>query len=503
MARPHLTRSRTFGFGLAIATLAFAACGHSNNSTPKPVVTATAVVTAGPSASPCVISLGIAFNPDGGNGNGFHGVQVTHYEGNDQNLCGGVAPAATPMAVVFPSSVSQLAFGSEGVDTVAIEQNGTGGYSLVQDVFGGQVGQLVPAGSSYDVNLPPPTPSATSTATPIVAPLIPNVTGVSMISDSTNGVAIVVGPAASPPAMVALTNLTNAPPDYGLNVPFSGTTYTLKTIPDLPRSIVRLSGTTTTAGTTALVRGPGDLLSFAVTVAASGYLFNAEADDTNLGSGTVLSGKGNIALDPADGSRALVGGTTAGGTTVLTLVTGLPLKIVETATLTLPAGSNIHSIDIAANGDVAVIATDVGIYSVTGVDSSLLTLVTPFHASPLNSKASSINYTNCNGVASQLTTFYSVGLSEGSEPSNSLYDYLVALGTVPGLSCPSGNNASLVAIPFNPSTGLLAPPTATPTASPTPAASSTPVVPAPTPPAVFVQNNMIPPPAGADVLVVH
>ncbi len=503
MARPFLTRSLTFGFGLATVALAFAACGHSNSSTPKTVVTATPVVTAGPSASPCVLALGIAFNPDGGNGNGFHGVQVTHYEGNDQNLCGGVAPAATPMAVAFSSSVSQLAFGSTGVDTVAIEQNGTGGYSLVQDVFGGQVGQLVPAGTAYDVNLPPPTPSASSTATPVVAPLIPNVTGVAMINDSTNGVAIVVGPAASPPAMVALTNLTNAPPDYGLDVPFSGTTYTLKTIPALPRSIVRVAGVSTASGTTALVRGPSDLLSFAVTIAASGYLFNAEADDTNLGSGTVLTGKGNIALDPADGSRALVGGTTAGGTTVLTLVTGLPLSIVETARLTLPPGSNIHSIDIAANGEIAVVATDVGIYAVTGVDSSVLALITPFHASPFQSEASSINYTDCNGTASQVSTFYSVGFSEGSDPNNSLYDYLVALGTAPGLSCPSGNNASLVAVPFNPATGRLAPPTATPTASPTPAPGTSPSAPAATPPAVFVQNNMIAPPTGADVLVVH
>jgi hypothetical protein len=303
--------------------------------------------------------------------------------------------------------------------------------------------------------------------------------------------------------MVALTNLTNAPPDYGLDVPFFGTTYTLTSIPVLPRTVVQLSTAATAYGNTALVRGPDDLLSFSVSVAASGYLFNARADDPNLGSATLLSGKGNIALDPADGTRALVGGTTAGGSTVLTLVTGLPLSIVEAAKLTLPAGSNIHSIKIASNGQIAVVATDVGIYVVTGVNSSVLSLVMPFHASPAGGLANSVAYTNCNGGASQLTTVYSVDLSTGSVPGNALDDYLVALGTAPGVSCPSGNNASLVAIPFDPANGLLPSPTPSPTASPTPAPGTSPVAPTASPPAVFVQNNMIAPPTGADVLVVH
>jgi hypothetical protein len=203
LARPNLTRSRTFT-GLAIAALAFAACGHKN-STPTPVA------------------------------------------------------------------------GDDGDDAVAIEANAAGAYTLIQDVFGGAVGTLVPVGMPYDVSLPPPTPAASSTATPIPAPLIPAVTSVSIAGDLDAGVALIVGPAASPPAIVALTSLTNAPPQYGLNVPFAGSTYTFTTGPTTPISIVRYDGVATTDGYTALIRGPGDLLSFAVTLVGSGYQFNAKS----------------------------------------------------------------------------------------------------------------------------------------------------------------------------------------------------------------------------------
>jgi hypothetical protein len=503
LARPNLTRSRTFT-GLAIAALAFAACGHKN-STPTPVATATPVVTAGPSSSPCVISLGVAFDPDGGNGNGFHGVQVTHFEGNDEKTCAGVGPTATPGAVTFQNSVEALAFGDDGDDAVAIEANAAGAYTLIQDVFGGAVGTLVPVGMPYDVSLPPPTPAASSTATPIPAPLIPAVTSVSIAGDLDAGVALIVGPAASPPAIVALTSLTNAPPQYGLNVPFAGSTYTFTTGPTTPISIVRYDGVATTDGYTALIRGPGDLLSFAVTLVGSGYQFNAKTDNTTLGygPGSVLVGKGNIAFDPADGSRAIVAGTTAGGNNVITLLTGLPDAITATATLTLPTNAIVRSLQVASNGTLGVAATNLGIFVFSGVDGSSLALISPFFASPLSAEANAIPYTNCNGAAAQMTSVYSVGLSVGSLPSNALEYYLVALGTGSGVACPSGNNASLVALPFNPATGLQPSPTPVPAATPTPGPSASPVLPSPTPPAIFVQNNMIAPPAGADVLIVH
>jgi hypothetical protein len=92
--------------------------------------------------------------------------------------------------------------------------------------------------------------------------------------------------------------------------------------------------------------------------------------------------------------------------------------------------------------------------------------------------------------------------------------YLVALGTASGVSCPSGRNASLVALPYDTTNGETPAPTATPTVSPTPTATPTPApgvtqsptpvpTPTPSPPAVFVQNNFVPPPTGADLLTVR
>jgi hypothetical protein len=502
LARHYPTRSRTLGLGFAIATLAFAACGHSN-TTPKPTPTITPVFTAGPSSQPCILSVGIAYEPDGGNGNGFHGIQVSHFQGNDEKTCAGVGPTATPMGLAFQSSVSELTFDVDAVDSVAVLQNGSAGYSLIQDIFGATVGQLVPAGTPYNVDAPPPTPAVTSTATPLVAPLIPDVTSVSIVGNGQSGVALTVGPAASPPALVALTSLTFAPPQYGLNAPFSGPNYTLPNPVSFPRTIVRISPGATTAGTSiALVRGQNDLLSFQISLVGSGYQFNLVAQNLALGTGTALRGNGNIAFDPADVTRVLLGGTTAGGSNVLTLIDGLPAAITPVSSLTLPIGATVHSIEIASNGQFAVVGTDVGIFVVNGVNSTTLSLVSPpFSRSPLSSLANAIPYTNCNGTASMLTTIYSIGLSAGAVPGFPLNDYLVALGTANGVSCPSGNNATLVALPFSPTTGTTPAPTAAP--SPTAVPSGTPAPPSPTPPAIFVQNNMIAPPSGSDILIVR
>jgi hypothetical protein len=504
LARHYPTRSRTLGVCFALATLAFAACGHSNNSTPKATVTATPVVTPNASTPPCELSLGIAFEPDAGNGNGFNGVQVSHFEGNDERTCAGVGPTATPMGVVFQSSVDLLAFDVDAEDAVAVLK-GSAGYSLEQDVFGATVGQLVPAGPPYDLNAQPPTPIASSTATPVVAPLIPDDTSVSLVGNGQSAVALNVGPATD--AIVALTSLTFAPPTYGLSAPFSGSTYTLPNPMPFPRTIVRVSPGATTINNTstsiALVRGQSDLLSFGITLVGSGYQLNLEAQNTALGSGSALRGKGEIVFDPADITRALIGGTTNGGSNVLTLVDGLPTAITTVSTLALPPGANIHSIDIASNGQFAVVGTDLGIYSVNGINGALMSLVTPFSPSPLNAMASAPFYTDCNGATQRMTTVYSLGYSVGSLPGLTLDNYLVALGSASGVSCASGDNATLVAIPFSPTTGTTPAPTALPSPTATPGAGETASPPSPTPPAVFVQNNMIAPPAGSDILVVR
>ena len=450
--------------------------------------------------SPCGATNGIAYEPDGGNGGAFKGVQVTHFEDTSGNLCAATAaPAATPPGVAFSSAVGGLAFAVDTSVAVALLQNGSGGFTLAQDVFGANVGSIVPVGLPYDLSKYPPAPapggsaSPSATASPSNAPLLADGQSIAILGGSSNAVAVTAGLATlgSPNALVALTSLTNAPPQYGGAVPFSGSSYTLKTIPNAPRSIVRINIASDANGflrITALVRGPQDLLAFNVTTVGTGYQFDAQADDTTLGSNATLRGNGAIAFSPSDGSRALVGGTTGGANSQLTLVTGLPAKITSSSTITLPG--NIRSIAIASGGGIGVVATDVGIVVVKGVDAGTLTIVPPFAPSTSSAMANAPMYRTCSGAVAALTNVSSVGLSLDTR-------YLVALGTTAGVSCPSGYNASLVALPFNPSTGST--PSPAPTIAPSPGASATPS-PAPT---MFVQNNVIAPPAGADYLFVR
>lgn len=491
---------------LAVASLGFAACSKSGSSpTPSPsaIASATAVPSNLPTAltSPCSSINGIAYEPDGGNGGAFKGVQVTHFEDNTGNLCSAIAaPAATPPGVAFSSAVGGLAFAVDTSVAVALLQNGAGGFTLAQDVFGANVGSIVPVGAPYDLSKNPPTPAPTpsgsaspsATPTPANAPLLSDGESIAVLGGGSNAVALTAGlaSAGSPNALVALTSLTNAPPQYGGAVPFSGSSYTLKTAPNVPRSIVRINISSDTNGAlriTALARGPQDLLAFNVTTVGTGYQFDAQADDATLGSNATLRGNGAIAFSPSDGSRALVGGTTGGANSQLTLVTGLPAKITTVATLTLPG--NIRSIAIASGGGIGVVATDVGIVVVKGVDAGMLAIVPPFAPSASTATASAPMYRTCTGAQAALTNVNSIGLSVDTR-------YLVALGTTTGVTCPSGYNASLVAIPFNPATGTLSSPA--PTVAPSPGA--TPASPSPT---MFVQNNVIAPPTGADYLFVR
>jgi len=480
--------------------LAFAACGHSNSTTPAPVASVTAVPTATPSAgasaTPCAISLGIAYEPDGGNGGSLNGIQYTHFEDNNEALCSSGNTPTTPRVVTFSSSVGGLGFASDASDAVALLENTSGGYTLAQDIFGTAVGSLTPVGAPYDVSVEPtafPTganASPAASATPANAPLISNAESVSILSTSSSAVALILGSPSpgSTPAIVALTSLTNAPPQYGDSVPFSGSSYTLTDAPNYFRNIVKV-GTDTSGNTVALVRGPQDLVSFGVTVVATGFQFNLKAEDPSLGSYTTLRGSGAMAFDPADSGRALIGGTSTAGTgNTLTMITGLPTTITKTSTITLPGATSIRSIAIANTGVYALVGTDVGIFSIDGVNGSTLTLVTPFAPSSLAAMANAPAYTTCTGAASTLTNVASIGISSDQR-------YLVALGSGSGVTCPSGYNDALVAVPYNPSTGT------TPSPAPSPTATGG-VVPSPAP-TNFTQNNVIAPPTGADLLYVH
>jgi hypothetical protein len=479
-----------FGFGLAAASLAFAACG-GHSSTPTPVSTATAAPTPTGSSpaslqSPCASTLGVAYEPDGGNGNGFDGIQVTHFEDNNQHLCGAVVPASTPGVVHFPEPVGPVAFSEDVTDAVALLYNGsTNGYSYAQDIFGASVAQLVPVGQAYNLSVAPtPQPSTSATLTPA---LINDATSVSIVGDSSLGVALFVSPSSSPQSIVALTSLQNAPPQYGNSVPFVGSTNTLKNPSSTSFGNI-VSYTDSSGATTALVRGQTDLLAVGVTTTAIGYQFNIASEDTNLGSGLARRGYGAMALSPVSAARALVGGTSAGASNRLTLVTGLPTSVTETATITLPGAIN----SIAYNpsyGTYAVVGTSAGIVVLNGVNSTTLSILTPFGP---GITAYRPTFTNCNGTRSTMTNILSVGFSAD-------YNYLVALGVGDGVSCPSGHNATLIAVPFSAAAGSTPAPSTLPTPTAAPSGS-----PSPSPfPTFFQQNNVIAPPTNADYLYVH
>lgn len=497
MARLNLTRPRTLGIGLAVVSLAFAACSKSSTNSPIPTgsPTPTAIPTPVGSpnslSSPCAANFGIAYEPDGGNAGAFRGIQVTRFENGAQNLCTTAAANVTPPTVAFASAVGPLAFASDRSVAVAILANPSGAFTLAQDIFGAQTGALVPVGSPYDLGAFPPTPAPTASASPSASPTPPNAPlfsdtqSVAILTSTSFGTVAVAGgtaAAGSPNALVALTSLNFAPPQYGGAVPFAGASYTLKSIPANPRSIVRIGSDAN--GAVALVRGPQDLLAFAITAVGTGYQFDATAIDSTLGSNVVLRGSGQIAFDPSDASRALVGGTTAGGDSTLTLVTGLPTKITQASTLAMPGA--IRSIVVASNGLSAIVGTSVGIVVVSGVGTGQLAVVPAFAPNGSAPLASAPSYRTCTGATATLSSIDSVAFSADQK-------YLVALGETPGVTCPSTYNASIVALPFNTTTG------AQPTPSPAPSASAS-ATPAPT---MFVQNNVIAPPTGADYLVAY
>ncbi len=438
--------------------------------------------------SPCAGPF-VAYEPDAGAGNGFTGIQTVHYENNSTALCSDVTASSTPIPIAFPGSVESVAFDSQLSDGVALMSDGSGNYHLVQAVFNASVGQLTPAGAPYDLSVTPsPAPTVSGapvvSATPTVVPLITDASSIAINGVGSQAVALTLGPAST--GLVALTSLAQAPAQFGNSVQYVGPGYTVKPGAG-SRTTVAFSNATD--GTVALVRGPSDLLAFAVTVVNAGYQFDVQAVDTTLGSGIALRGMGNVAIDPTTSARALVGGTTAGGGTTLTLVTGLPTKITKSSSISMPG--NINSIAIDSTGATAYVATDVGLVVVGGVNTGVLAIKTPFHASSQNATANSFTYTDCNGNAAEMTYISSVRVSSGA-------NYLVVLGRAPGTACAAtGFTSSVVAVPFAPAAGTPATPASTPTAN---AAGS----PSPSPyPTKFVENNVITPPSAADYFLVH
>jgi hypothetical protein len=350
------------------------------------------------------------------------------------------------------------------------------------------VGQIVPAGTPYDLTIQP-TPVPTNSPSPGASPVptasatgpattITDASTVAIFGSTTTGIALTTGPAAN--GIIGVTSLAFAPPQYGDAVLFNNPQFTLHPA-NTPRSILAIAAN----GTAVLARGPADLLSFAITSNGTAYQLNAEAENRSLGSYVTLRGVGNVAFDPNDATRALVGGTSTGASNVLTLVTGLPGAITITAQRALPGA--INSIAIDSTGTYAYVATSVGIVSVSGIATGSLSIAPSFVTRA--TAPSVLTYTNCLGKTALLTNVSSVRVSSDAK-------YLVALGNAPGTVCPLGGyGSSVVAIPINPAADTT--PSPGPTAAPVGTVTATPFI------SKFVQNNVITPPSAADYFLVR
>jgi hypothetical protein len=460
---------------VAVVALVLAACSHSSSPSPGATPTPGSSFSPGPSASPCINTNGVAYVPDGANNGAAHGVQVVHFEDNSGLLCG--AATAVPQLVTFNAPVGPFVVSPDGSVALALLQNSAGAFTFVQDVFDVSAANPIPVGGYYDVSmLPTAVPSASPTPAVSPAPIVPDAYSLSIFGSSTQSEGLTTGPAAA--GVLGITSLTNAPPQFGGFAPYSSGTGGARTTVHI---VTDASG-----NTSALVRGPNDILAYSVQIVPTGYQFTQTARDATLGTaGQALRGNGNFAIDPADATRALLANTTS-ATNVLTLVTGLPSKITISSQIALPSAP--HSVAFTSNGKYALVGTDAGILVVVGVSSTSLAIVAPFAPSGSSGQADSPAYTDCNGTARNLVNIASVGQSLDAA-------YLVALSRgVTG--CPSGYDGTLVALPFNPTTGST--PSPAPSTSPVPSAS--PMTPAPK---MFTQNNVFAPPVNADYLNVR
>jgi hypothetical protein len=459
------------GVAVALVALALAACSHNTSPTPA----ATASPSPNPSSTPagCIeVANGTAFIPDGGAGGAFQGVQVVHFEDSNSNLCG----VSTVLLVPFNGAVGAMGVAADGsTGQVALSSSGGVTYTQIEDVFGVAAASLIPAGATYNVTqYPTASPSSSPSPTPSQSPTLSDVNSVSILGTSSASVGLIGGPGMG---ILGLTSLANAPPQFGGFIPFNGAS------PDPGagnRPIVQVAPTPSSA----LARGPNDLLAFSVGIVATGYQFQIQAFDTTLGYGTShnLRGSGAMAISPSDTTRALIAG--APGPDDITLITGLPYAITKSSTITL--ASRPHSVAISSGGAIAAVGADNGIYVIQNVNTTSISLVAAFKPNPADSNANALSFTGCDGRTYLLTNVSSVGFSLDQL-------YLVAVGTPSGQVCPNGYDSSLVAIAFNTASG--APPTPAPNPSPSP--SSTPG------PTQFTANGIVTRPVDTDYVIVR
>ena len=412
-------RPLAWAAALTLSLSAFSACG--GGTTP-----ATA-----PTPLPALVGFGVAYVPDGGGG-GAPGVRVVHFEDANGNLL--PASQATAVPIAFTGSVSAFRVTTDNLIAAALVSTGAGApYPLIQDVSGTGVGSLNPVGAAYDLAAPAPTSAPSAT--------IPDAGDVEVLGIGSQAIAIAVG---GSNGLVATTSISAPPLTFGGYAPFP------TAIPAAARQNIAVSSAQGDGSYHVLVRGPSDLLSYNVTLVSTGYQFSYGAENTTLGTSTALRGRGAMAFDAQDDSRALVA---VPGTTQVQLISGLAGQITLGSTLTLPTA--VRSIASSPNGAYAAVGADGGVYVLAGFGGglSIVRTVTP-------------TYTGSDGQPHTLANVASVGFTPDGR-------YLVALAMLSAAS----TIGTVVVVPFSQSTGV----TVTPTASP---ASAT------APPAQFTQSGL-------------
>jgi len=424
----------------------------------------------------------VAYLPDGGNGGSFQGVEVVHFEQTTGQLCPG---PGLIVQVPFQGAVGPLWIAPD--DTFAVAAYSTVGgppFTEIQDITPG--GGFIPIGTAYNVTLAPtPAPSVTPTAEPSVLPVLSDVGGLASIGSGSSGEGIIAG---FGNGILAVNQLTNAPPQFGGFAPYQGPTpgpgFT-----DRPTIVT----SSETPPTTLLVRGSYDILGYHTKLVATGYQFKNVSQSTTLGygAGRVLRGTGGMAINPAASAYGIV--IQAPALNDVAALSSLPSAINVSSILTLP--STPRSVTIASGGTIAIVGADNGFYVLNGAKTGALNYVQPFAPNPADGRANAPLFIGCDGNRYRMTNVTSVRLSADQR-------YLIVVGSPPGQNC-NGSSTSMLALPFNTATGIQPTPSPVPTKGPTPAPPATPS-PVPTAaPTSFVQNGLINQPGDTDYLIVR
>jgi hypothetical protein len=435
----RLTPARALLILIAAGALAPAACSKSNSSAPTPVHTA--VPTFGPSSTPVPDTEGVAYIPDGGNG-GPPGLVVTHFLDNSGDIY-----HYFPEQVNFGGSVKSFAVASNDSLGMAVTKIPGGDYSGLQGVLGTANTNPIPGGAPYNTAIQP-------TAAPSASPVPPNATiaavsSIALLFTGDNSVGLAMGPTAQ--GILGVNQVSNQAPTFNGFIPYTCNNHTIT--PSTGRQNIEISSTANGSGVyTALVRGPNDLVSFAVTpnfgVTPPIYVFCVQAQDAALGSHGALEGRGAMAISPAQPGRGIVLQSPTDGA-IATLVTNMPSSLQKSSSVAFPDTTRANAVAIHPNGFFAAVGADSGLFVIKGVTSTLITQVN--QGSPASNAPYHPSYLGGDGQMHKIQNVTSIGFSNDGT-------FLGVLCSTTANNPGGGATASFIVLPFNEVSGVISAP---------------------------------------------